>query len=92
MPAAQATIGFWTAYGLVSLGVLVSVLLPILRGKLPNPVAQVPRAGLRAYWVIGGISAATALIVLAINNGEFQSPYAALLAGYAWDSTLQKVL
>ena len=45
----------------------------------------------RPYLVVGAVSLLTAVLIVALNNGQFSSPYTALLAGYAWDSTLQKV-
>lgn len=81
---------FWTAYFFVALGIAISIALPILRAFIPAPPPLVS-AGARPYLAVGGLSLLTALLVVAFNNGQFASPYTALLAGYAWDSTLQKM-
>jgi hypothetical protein len=87
----HAHLSFWLAYLLVSIGIAISIILPILRGLIPVPPPLVPVVAVRPYLVVGAVSLLTALLIVALNDGQFSSPYAALLAGYAWDSTLQKV-
>jgi hypothetical protein len=82
---------FWLAYLLVSVGIAISIALPVLRALIPVPPPLVPVIAARPYLVVGAVSLLTAVLIVALNNGQFSSPYTALLAGYAWDSTLQKV-
>jgi hypothetical protein len=87
----SAPLPFWLAYLLVSIGIAISIILPILRALIPVPPPLVPVVPVRPYLAVGAVSLLTALLIVALNDGQFSSPYAALLAGYAWDSTLQKV-
>ncbi len=85
------------------LGIIVSILLPILRGLLPRPagavVANAAAMGfLSALWdhakpylVVGLFSLLTGILIVAFTYGTLKDWRAALLAGYAWDSTLQKL-
>ncbi|MEN3339692.1 MAG: hypothetical protein V7647_3368 [Acidobacteriota bacterium] len=82
---------FWSAYLLVALGIAISMVLPVLRALIPAPPPLVPALPAGPYLAVGAVSLLTAVLVLAFNDGQFSSPYTALLAGYAWDSTLQKV-
>jgi hypothetical protein len=86
-----AHLPFWSAYLLVSLGIAISMVLPLLRALIPAPPPLVPALPAKPYLVVGAVSLLTAVLILAFNDGQFSSPYTALLAGYAWDSTLQKV-
>jgi hypothetical protein len=87
----EAHLSFWSAYVLVAAGIGISMVLPILRGLIPGPLALVAPGPWRPYAAVAGVSLLTAVLVVALNDGQFSSPYTALLAGYAWDSTLQKV-
>jgi hypothetical protein len=79
----------------VAAGIVISVLLPLIRSLLPKP----PKAlagGLtwktaRPYIVTGVFALVAAVIVVATMGDQLKSWSAALLAGYAWDSTLQKL-
>lgn len=83
----------------VSAGVLLSIALPILRALIPKPpsaaagVTSAVWAELRPFVVVAAFSLLTAILVVAFAGDAFHSWkwYQALLAGYAWDSTLQKV-
>jgi hypothetical protein len=85
---------FVEIYLFVSAGVVVSIVLPILRGLLPKPKAA-RVAGvwpiLKPYVVVGAFSLLTGLLIVALLGDAMQDWRAAVLAGYAWDSTLQKV-
>ncbi len=94
--AEQEVLGFWQAYGYVALGIAVSLVLPILRAMLPAPpspkalfVGLWPKAS--PYVIIGMVSLVAALLVLAVVEDPFTDWKSALLAGYMWDSTLQKL-
>jgi hypothetical protein len=82
-------------YWFCVLGILISIVLPILRHLLPKPIPLV--AGVPAwkrYTGIGLFSLITAVVIVALGKGSVSNWfwYDALLAGYAWDSTLQKVV
>ena len=81
--------GPWLTYLLVSAGIVISIVLPWLRAKLPIP--QFVFGTGKKYLYFAAFSLLTAVLVVAFNDGRFASPYAALIAGYAWDSTLQKL-
>jgi hypothetical protein len=82
---------------------VVSILLPILRGWLPKPPAPAAAAAaaptfLATFWnnakpyvVVGLFSLLTGILIVAFTYGTLKDWRAALLAGYAWDSTLQKL-
>lgn len=88
-----------TIYFACALGVAISVLLPVMRAALPKP-AQGEGAGVSGwfprfwaavwpYLVLAVFSLAVgAVIMAAMDLNEWK---AALLAGYASDSTLQRL-
>lgn len=89
-------------YPWVILGVAISVLLPILRKALPSAPEtglEAARPGLgqrlwqtaRPYLALGLFSCVAGLLVLAAMGEQIADWRAALLAGYASDSTLQKL-
>src|SRR5271155_536226 len=86
------------AYVFVVLGVLLSIALPLLRALLPKPPAvAAAEAGalwseIRPFVVVACFSILTSVLVLAFAGDAAKSWmwHQALLAGYAWDSTLQK--
>lgn len=93
----------WDLYLWCVGGIVISVLLPVLwvsvRRYFPTKAGP---AGLGAsgaalwsviqpYLVLGLASAATALIVMFALGDQVATAKAAMLAGYAWDSTLQKL-
>jgi hypothetical protein len=86
---------FVWSYLAVTAGIVISILLPILRAMLPEPpkpYAPVVSSAGRQSLVVGVFSLLTALLVVAFRNGDFMNPYSAILAGYAWDSTLQRIV
>lgn len=89
-------------YAFCVLGILVSIVLPILKAMLPAPPvdgAAAPQAltmsdlwqRAKPYLVIGAFSLLTGILIVAFTYGTLKDWRAALLAGYAWDSTLQKI-
>ena len=91
-------------YGWCVLGIIISVILPILRQSLPKPatagfaahVSEGSRLG--RFWTVawpylalGLFSALSAFLIVASVGNSLNDYRAALLAGYAWDSTLQKL-
>lgn len=89
---------FWAAYGSVVLGVIISVVLPLLRAYLPKPPALLDQQAQAqtqpsVYLIVGGFSILTGFLVIAVSGNAISgwTFQVALLAGYAWDSTLQKV-
>ena len=83
------------AYELVVLGIIVSIVLPILRRLVPIPDGgpKALQSAVRPYLVIGAVSLVAAVLVIAFagESAKNWSWQTALLAGYAWDSTLQKI-
>lgn len=94
------------AYLWCALGIVISVLLPILWEAVyryfpkPKPAAAVMPAGaaVGAFWraavpylILGAASLLTAVLVVAFVGDTMKDYRAALLGGYAWDSTLQKL-
>jgi len=81
------------------LGVVISVILPILRQFLPktrqvrggkNQILQYLWGVAKPYLVLGVFSCVVSLLLLAFAGDAIKDWRAALLIGYAWDSTLQK--
>jgi hypothetical protein len=83
-----------TIYLWVAAGVGISVLLPVIRALLPRPPMQL--RGLpnwervRPYVATGLFSLVVALLVVAVMGSQLDTWSKALVAGYLWDSTLQK--
>ncbi len=84
-------------YAFCVLGILVSILLPIVKTMLPAGAAAQSLTWsdrwqqAKPFMAIGIFSLLTALLIIAFTWGTLKDWRAALLAGYAWDSTLQKV-
>lgn len=92
----------WTMYPWVILGVAISVVLPIVRHALPATPSGALEAAAPPVWVriwrearpylaLGLFSCIVGLLVLAAMGEQILDWRAALLAGYASDSTLQKL-
>ncbi len=84
-----------------ALGVAVSVLLPVLAAAVQTAFSP-RKEGARAfggvvwtvfkpYALLGVFSVVTALLVVAYLGDTLADARAAILAGYAWDATLQKI-
>jgi hypothetical protein len=84
-------------------GVLVSFILPPLsvyvRGYFQKPGTAANLGGwgtaadaLKPYAALALFSTISALMVMAALHGKLDDPYQAVIAGYAWDSTLQKLV
>ena len=78
------------------LGVIISLVLPIIRAQIPKPESRYlellggNKGVLKHCFMVGIFSLITALLLVAVVE-PLQTWKAALLAGYAWDSTLQKL-
>ena len=91
----DVTIYLWCVVGIV-----ISVVLPplwaVVRQHFPDPALSKGMAAdiwdiARPYLALGAASALTALLLVAFLGDSLVDPRAAILAGYAWDSTLQKL-
>jgi len=91
---------FVAVYGFCVLGVVVSILLPILRQAIPRPQGEtagvdaiVPKIWkiAKPYLALGLFSLIVALLLVAFLKDQLTDWRGALLAGYAADSTLQKL-
>jgi hypothetical protein len=82
------------------LGIAISIILPIIRQALPKPKGGtagiegfIPRLWpiAKPYLVLGVFSLVVGLLIVAFAGDTLADWRAALLVGYAWDSTLQKL-
>jgi len=88
---------FLQVYGVVAGGIGLSFILPVIRKaldayfpKIANKSNSLPDV-FRKFGLLAIFSLLTALLILAFIPGTSEMDWrAALLAGYAWDSTLQK--
>jgi hypothetical protein len=90
---------FVHTYLTIALGIVISVLLPILRQFFPKPPNVAAAAdsisrwqAAKPYLALGLGSLLTSLLIMAFAGDSLSTWKAALLAGYAWDSTLQKIV
>lgn len=98
----------YTIYGWCVLGIMISVVLPILwqavyryfpkeppamRGTLTGfaPIVEDIWKIILPYLLLGLASALAAVLIIAVLGDTIKDYRAAILAGYAWDSTLQKL-
>jgi len=86
----------WGLYPLVLLGVVISIVIPAARKAAPK-VSAGPRdvwteflTVLRPYlpWAVLSVAASVAIMFLA--EGQIGTEVGAFVAGYGWDSTVQK--
>ena len=83
-------------YLFAAIGVMISVVLPILRALLPQPPPtpqerqEFIQKKVKPYLIVAVFSLISAFLIVASLNSEADCRVA-LLAGYAWDSTLQKM-
>lgn len=91
---------FIETYLSVVIGIAISIILPILRQALPQPKGG--PAGMegvfsrlwpiaKPYLVLGVFSLLVGLLIVAFAGEALGDWRTALLTGYAWDSTLQKL-
>jgi hypothetical protein len=81
---------FWGAYLIVVVGILISFAIPALKRLIW--IQPPERADIKRFAYIGLFSLLTALLVMAFGGDSLLQDWrAALLAGYAWDSTFQKI-
>jgi hypothetical protein len=89
---------FIHTYLVIALGIVISVVLPILRLYFPKAkgvtVAEESKTWsiAKPYLALGIGSLLTSLLIMAFAGDSLNTWKAALLAGYAWDSTLQKIV
>ena len=87
----------WSIYFYCALGVVISVVLPILRAMLPKPPPGLTgeERGIGpvalSYLALGAFSLVAAVLIVFSLGDTLADPRAALLAGYTCDSTLQKL-
>lgn len=84
-----------TQYVYVVLGVVISVVLPVLRKQLPPTFVPLLANSVPAkvYLAVGLFSLITAFLLVAYagQDASTWAWYTAVIAGFAWDSTLQKI-
>ena len=78
----------------VALGIAISVALPLIRAMLPKPPQAMAgrswRERVSPYVWTGVFSLITAVLIIAATGDFLDSWSKALLAGYMYDSTIQK--
>jgi hypothetical protein len=100
--ANTAHMTFLQTYLIVAAGIAISFLLPLLKKAWEASRPSLADSGqtywsrfwskVKPYFLIAIISLVTAILVMAIaGDGAIPDWQSALLLGYAWDSTLQKV-
>ena len=57
-----AHLPFWSAYLLVSLGIAISIVLPLLRALIPVPPPLLPVVPAGPYLAVGAVSLLTAVL------------------------------
>jgi hypothetical protein len=76
-------------------GIVISVLLPLIRAFLPKPpkslASETKWESIRPYVATGFFSLIVAVLIVAVMGDRLNSWSTALIAGYTWDSTLQKL-
>ncbi len=90
----------WLVFLTVALGVFVAVLYPVLYGYIKNEFPPRGKPGLppwlKKYAALFAFSLVTALIVLAAykstNPGTQIGFWAALLMGFGWEATVEKLI
>ncbi|MDH3416635.1 MAG: hypothetical protein OEM64_10035 [Gammaproteobacteria bacterium] len=84
-----------TIYLSVAGGIVISVVLPLIRSVLPKPPvtlsARATWPTIRPYVATGLFSLIVALLIVAAMGDQLDTWSTALIAGYTWDSTLQKL-
>jgi hypothetical protein len=92
---------FWQIYPAVVAGIVISIIYPILRQALPQPKAGVagvqavlPRvwSATKPYIATLALALITAPLIMAFLGAKLDSWPAALLAGFAWQATLDKAI
>ena len=84
-------------YLYVVVGIVISIVLPILRALLPNPSLHFSanstfmKETVKPYLIITTFSLVSAILICAGLPDDAMDCKAAILAGYAWDSTVQKM-
>ena len=76
-------------------GIAISVILPLIRSLLPKPPPALRGKDkwltIRPYVATGVFSLIVALLIVAAMGDLLNTWATALIAGYTWDSTLQKL-
>lgn len=85
----------------VVLGIVISVMLPILKQSIPKPRGGVASIGgflqrlfqaAKPYIALTLFSLIVGLLLVAIEGDKLNNWQTALLAGYVWDSTIQSTV
>lgn len=89
-----------TVYPYVALGIVISVVLPILRKSIPTPSRDSRFAGkgfrerlwpiAKPYVMLGIFSLLAAIIIVASLGDTLTDWKLAVIAGFSWDSLIQK--
>jgi uncharacterized membrane protein (DUF106 family) len=97
-PVRGEGLNYYETYIVVVIGVVISFILPIIRKSIPK--GDEPNINFttrmwdvaKPYLAILAASVLTAILIIAISGDHISEDWRmALIAGFAWDSTLQKV-
>jgi len=80
-------------YLYVVIGIIISIVLPIIKAMLPKQGTMNENYWplVKPYVVIGIFSLLTGVLIVAFLGDALDGWQIAIISGYAWDSTLQKV-
>ena len=86
-------LSFIHSYLLITLGIFISMVIPIIMkiiGSDERSLSVIWKI-IKPYLLIAILSFLVGIIIYALVGNTISDWKAAILAGYAWDSTLQKV-
>ncbi len=97
---------FVEVYLVCAAGIALSVLIPVLSAAVKKQFNAGEAANVSAfgaffiflaraakpYLILAAFSLATAILIVAFSGDALKTWQAALIAGYLWDSTLQKIV
>src|SRR5580698_3581503 len=103
--AQMSSMEFWQSYSLCAVGVVLSIVIPVLSGVLRRKFSTGGAATLtslgsllnsiwrvaKPYVSLGAFSLAVSVLIVAFLGKSITTWQEALIAGYLWDSTLQKI-
>jgi len=88
---------YYEIYFLVVIGIIISIVYPILRQAIPRPKNAAPALltriweALKPYIIVLIIALISAPLVIAFMGEKINNYESAILAGFAWESILEKI-
>ena len=81
---------FWINYLIICGGVLISIILPVVKQFIIKSKGIERQVAIKPYLMTGLFSLLAGILIFAFVE-DITDWKEALIAGYAWDSTLQKL-